>query len=71
MQANSGDPDQTPHSVASDLGHICLCPTKRTLGIYGLKMQLFCLSHKSCRNLGSILLKIIFLGTSDLSKFII
>ena len=26
---------------------ICLCPTKRTLGIYGLKMQLFCLSHKS------------------------
>ena len=36
---------------------ICLCPTKRTLGIYGLKMQLFCLSHKSCRNLGSVLLK--------------
>ena len=43
MQANSGDPDQTPHSVASDLGlHCCLCPTKRTLGMYGLKMQLFC-----------------------------
>ena len=21
MQANSGDPDQTPHSVASDLSH--------------------------------------------------
>ena len=59
MQANSGDPDQMPHSVASDLGlhYNCLCPTKRTLIIYGLKMQLFCLSHKSCRNLGSILLK--------------
>ena len=24
MQANSGDPDQTPHSVASDLGLHCL-----------------------------------------------
>ena len=38
MQAYSGDPDQTPHSVASDLGlHYCLCPTIRMLGIYGLK----------------------------------
>ena len=36
---------------------ICLCPRKRTPGIYGLKMQLFCLFHKSCKNLGSILLK--------------
>ena len=25
MQANSGDPDQTPHSVASDLG-MCYLP---------------------------------------------
>ena len=24
MQANSGDPSQTPHSVASDLGIHCL-----------------------------------------------
>ena len=24
MQVNSGDPDQTPHSVASDLGLRCL-----------------------------------------------
>ena len=24
MQANSGDPDQTPHSLASDLGLDCL-----------------------------------------------
>ena len=37
---------------------ICICPTKRTQGIYGLEMQLFCLSHKSCRNLGSIMLKL-------------
>ena len=57
MQANSGDPDQMPHFVASDLGLPCQCPTKRMICIYGLKMQLFCLSHKSCRNLGSILLK--------------
>ena len=38
MQANSGDSDQMPHFVASDLGlHYLLCPAKRTLGIYGLK----------------------------------
>ena len=43
MQANSEDPDQTPHSVASDLGlHYFHISHKRTLGIYGLKMQLFC-----------------------------
>ena len=36
MQANSGYPDQTPHSVASDLG-LHYFPTKRMLGIYGLK----------------------------------
>ena len=55
MQANNGDPD---HSVASDLGlHYLPMSQKRMICIYGLKMQLFCLSHKSCRNLGSILLK--------------
>ena len=33
------DPDQTPHSVASDLGLHCLrCPIKRTLGLYGLTL---------------------------------
>ena len=38
MQANSGDPDQMPHSVASDLGlHILPMSHKRTLGIYGVK----------------------------------
>ena len=58
MLANSGDPDQTPQIVASDLGlHYLPVPQKRMLGIYGLNMQLFCLSHKSCRNLRSILLK--------------
>ena len=36
MQANSGDPDQTPHSVASDLGlhYLPMSPPKRALGIY-------------------------------------
>ena len=42
MQANSGDPDQTPHSVASDLGlHYLPMFTKTTLGIYGLKCNCF------------------------------
>ena len=58
MQANSGDPDQTPHSVASDCALFAYIPQKgHYIVIYGLRMQLFCLSHKSCRNLGSILLK--------------
>ena len=37
LLANSGDPDQTQRSAASDLGLHCL-PTshKRTLGLYGL-----------------------------------
>ena len=64
MQANSGDPDKTLHFVASDLGlhYLPLSPTKRTLGICGLKMQLFCLSssHKSCRFVRYIV-EIIFL----------
>ena len=58
MQANSGDPDQTPHSVESDLGlHYLPMPHKKEARHIWVKMQLFCLSHKSCRNLGSILLK--------------
>ena len=59
MQANSGDPDQTPHSVASDLGlhYLPMSHKKDARHIYGLKIQLFCFSRKSCRNLGSILLK--------------
>ena len=58
MQANSGDPDQTPQNVVSDLGlHYLPISHKSTLSIYGFKMQLFCLAHKSCRNLGSIMLK--------------
>ena len=58
MQPNSGDPDQTPHSVASDLGlHYLPMSHKKGARHIWVKMQLFCLSHKSCRNLGSILLK--------------
>ena len=71
MQANSGDPDQTPHSVVSGLGlHYLPMSHKLTLGIYGLKMQLFCLSHK-LQKFGKYIVDIIFLRTSDLSKFII
>ena len=57
MQANSGDPDQMPHSVVSDLGLHYLPMSHKKDARHVLKMQLFCLSHKSCRNLGSILLK--------------
>ena len=58
MQENSGDSDQTPHSVASDLGlrYLPMSHIKDARHIW-VKMQLFCLSHKSCRNLGSLLLK--------------
>ena len=58
MQANSGDPDQMPYSVASDLClHYLSLSHKKDARHIWLKMQLFCLSHKNCRNLGSILLK--------------
>ena len=58
MQANSGDPDQTPHSVASDLGlHYLLMSNKKDARHIWVKIQLLCLSHKSCRNFGIILLK--------------
>ena len=40
LQANSGDPDQTPCSAASVLGLHCLpTPHKKTLGLYGLKKK--------------------------------
>ena len=53
MQANSGDPDQTRHSLVSDLGlrYLPMVHVKDARHIW-VKMQLFCLSHKSCRNLG-------------------
>ena len=58
MQANSGDPDQTPYSAASHLGlHYLPMTHKKDARHIWVKMQLFCVSHKSCRNLGSILLK--------------
>ena len=44
MQANSGDPDQTPHSVASDLGlHYLPMSHKKDARQIWVKMQLFCL----------------------------
>ena len=43
MQANSGDPDETPHSVASDLGLHCLPMShKKDARHIWVKMQLFC-----------------------------
>ena len=58
MQANSGDPDQTPHSVASDLGLHCLPMShKKDARHIWVKNAIILLSHKSSRNLGSRLLK--------------
>ena len=59
MQANSGDPDQTPcETAASVLGlhYLPMSQKKDAMHIW-VKMQLVCLSHKSCRNLGTLLLK--------------
>ena len=58
MQANSKDPDQTPHSVASDLGLHCL-PISHNMDARHMwvKKAIILLSHKSPRNLGSRLLK--------------
>ena len=59
MQANSEDPDQTScYTLAFDLGlHYLSMSVKKDLRHIWDKMQLFFLSYKSCRNLGSILLK--------------
>ena len=62
--------------MASDLGlHYLPMSQKKDARYIWIKMQLFYLSHKSCRNLGSKLLKKNLpsesaLGTSDLSKLI-
>ena len=53
MQAISGDPDQMPYSVASDLGLHCL-PMSHKKDARHIWVKL---SHKSSRNLGSRLLK--------------
>ena len=47
MQANSRDPDQTLHSLASDLGlrFLPMSHIKDARHIW-VKMQLFCLSHQ-------------------------
>ena len=58
MQANSGDPDQTPHSVASDLGLHCLPMShKKDARHIWVKNAIILLSHKNFRNLRSRLLK--------------
>ena len=51
MQANSGDPDQqTPHSVASDLGLHCLPMShKKDSRHIWVKNAIILLSHKSSR----------------------
>ena len=59
MQANSGDPDQTPHSVASDLGLHCLPMSHKKDARHMLvkKKAIILQSYKSSSYLGSRLLK--------------
>ena len=58
MQANIGDPDQTWHSVASDLGLHCLPMShKKEARHIWVKQPIILLSHMSSRNLGSRLMK--------------
>ena len=47
MQANSGDPDQTPHSVAFDLGLHCLpISNKKDARHIKVKNAIISLFHK-------------------------
>ena len=58
MQADSGDPDQMPHFVASDLGLHCLPMShKKDSRQMWVENAIILLISKSCRNLGCILLK--------------
>ena len=58
MQANNGDPDQTLHSVAYDLGlHSLPIFHKKDARHIWVKNAIILLSHKSSRNLGSRSLK--------------
>ena len=56
MQANSGDPYQTPYFVAPDLG-LHYLPVSHKKDARHIWINKCNYSHKSCRNLGSILLK--------------
>ena len=53
MQANSGDPDRTPHSVASDQGLHCLPMShKKDARHIWVKMQLFCMRARKFQKFG-------------------
>ena len=56
MQANSGYPDQTPYFVAPDLD-VHYLPVSHKKDARHIWINKCNYSHKSCRNLGSILLK--------------
>ena len=53
MQANSGDPDRTPHFVASDQGLHCLPMShKKDARHIWVKMQLFCMRARKFQKFG-------------------
>ena len=56
MQANSRDPDQTPHSEASNLGlHYLPMPHKMDASHIWVKNAIILIITKELQNLGSIL----------------
>ena len=49
LPANSREPGQTLYSAASDLVYtVFLCPTKRTLDLYGLPTFVVYVNQKNC-----------------------
>ena len=72
MQANSGDPDQTPHSGASDLGlHYLSMFHKKDARHIWVRNAIILLISKELQKFGKYIVEVIFLGISDLSEFII
>ena len=50
FNANGEDPDQMPHSVASDLVYtVCQCPFYGTLGTNGLRSLYALVMSKTCK----------------------
>ena len=71
MQANSGDPDQTPQNVASDLDlHYLPMSHKKDARHIWVKNSIILLISSELQKFGKYIVERIFLGTSDLSFII-
>ena len=62
MQANSGDPDQTPHAVASDLGlHYLPMSHKKDARHIWVKNAIILLTSRELQKFGKYIIEIMFL----------